>query len=533
MPFRRREQPRPITFEAVDDLDDGDDLFAPRPGGWGAPGGAPGGRGTPLPDGAAHPGADVATGSAGAGGGTGAVLDASGPDGAAREDAPTDPRARRRRRVLLGGVAAALVLVLGGLTLVDVVRARQAEALLRAVPGGVVGLERPPRELWTVDVGEAWPLVAGELFVVIAADGALVAYDRATGAEAWRHEGLPSPQCGTFDGPSPGSLDARSITCLGWAETEEGAPAFTLPPSSVTILGLDGRTVAERALDPARGDAAVLSTGELARVARDGRDVVVLVEDARTGEVRWTQTVPTRTSDSSCMAYQEDGATVDGWDEVQLYGMYGTLMLLGCDVNASLSSDGTVLSMDLTRMQPLRDGRLLRGGLAESELLDADGTVLWSAQGELMEPLATDGTGPPLLFSRRGPGFVALDEAGDERWTFSGYATQVLLVTRDVTVISSYPGAVAVDSATGEEVWAWRDPAVGGTNGQVAAAFASRGGLTIAYGEDDGAQSRWVSIDVADGSTRWEEQVAVDAWSLFAVGGGVFGTRNGTVVAFG
>jgi len=434
--------------------------------------------------------------------------------------------------VLLGGVAAALVLVLGGLTLVDVVRARQAEALLRAVPGGVVGLERPPRELWTVDVGEAWPLAAGELFVV-AAEGALVAYDRTTGAEAWRRDGLGSVQCGASGGPSADALDARSVTCLGWAEAEEAAPAFTLPPSTVTVLGLDGRTMAERALDPARGNAAVLSTGDLARVVRDGRDVVVLVEDARTGEVRWTQTVPTRTSDSSCMAYQEDGATVDGWDEVQLYGMYGTLMLLGCDVNASLSSDGTVLSTDLTRMQPLRDGRLLRGGLAESELLDADGTVLWSAQGELMEPLATDGTGPPLLFSRRGPGFVALDEAGDERWTFSGYATQVLLVTRDVTVISSYPGAVAVDSATGEEVWAWRDPAVGGTNGQVAAAFASRGGLTIAYGEDDGAQSRWVSIDVADGSTRWEEQVAVDAWSLFAVGGGVFGTRNGTVVAFG
>ncbi|MFJ4109663.1 outer membrane protein assembly factor BamB family protein [Oerskovia enterophila] len=532
MPFRRREQPRPITFEVVDDLDDGDDLFAPQPGGWGAPGGVPGVHGTPLPDGAARPGADVAAGSPGEGGETGAVSDPSGSDGSAHEDAPADLRARKRRRVLLAGVAAALVLVLGGLTFVDVVRARQAEALLRAVPGGVVGLERPPRELWTVDVGEAWPLAAGELFVV-AAEGALVAYDRATGAEAWRRDGLGSVQCGASGGPSADALDARSVTCLGWAEAEEAAPAFTLPPSTVTVLGLDGRTMAERALDPARGNATVLSTGDLARVVRDGRDVVVLVEDARTGEVRWTQTVPTRTSDSSCMAYQEDGATVGGWDEVQLYGMDGVLMLLGCDVNASLSSDGTVLSTALTRLEQLRDGRLVRGGLTESELLDTDGTVLWSAQGELMEPLATDGTGPPLLFSRRGPGFVALDEAGGERWTFSGYATQVLLVTRDVTVISSYPGAVAVDSATGEEVWAWKDPAVGRTNGQVAAAFASRGGLTIAYSEDNGAQSRWVSIDVADGSTRWEEQVAVDAWSLFAVGGGVFGTRNGTVVAFG
>lgn len=531
MPFRRRKQPRPITFEVVDDLDDGDDLFVPLPGGWDAPGGAPGDHGTPLPDGAARPGADVAAGSPGEEGEAGAVPGASGSDGAAHEDGPTDLKARKRRRVLLGGVAAALVLVLGGLTLVDVVRARQAEALLRAVPGGVVGLERPPRELWTVDVGEAWPLAAGEFFVV-AAEGALVAYDRATGAEAWRRDGLGSVQCGASGGPSVDALDARSVTCLGWAEAEEAAPAFTLPPSTVTVLGLDGRTMAERALDPARGNATVLSTGDLARVARDGRDVVVLVEDARTGEVRWTQTVPTRTSDRSCMAYQEDGATVDGWDEVQLYGMDGVLMLLGCDVNASLSSDGTVLST-LTRLEQLRDGRLVRGGLTESELLDTDGTVLWSAQGELMEPLATDGTGPPLLFSRRGPGVVALDEAGDERWAFSGYATQVLLVTRDVTVISSYPGAVAVDTATGEEVWAWKDPAVGRANGQVVAAFASRGGLTIASSEDNGAQSRWVSIDTADGSTRWDEQVAVDAWNLFVVGGDVFGTRNGTVVAFG
>jgi outer membrane protein assembly factor BamB len=520
----------------VDDLDDGDDLFAPRSGGCDAPGGAPGDHGTPLPDGAARPGADVAAGSPGEEGEAGAVPGASGSDGAAHEDGPTDLKAQKRRRVLLGGVAAALVLVLGGLTLVDVVRARQAEALLRAVPGGVVGLERPPRELWSLDIGESWPLVAGELFVVIAADGELVAYDRATGAEVWRHEGLPSPQCGTVDGPSRGSLDARSITCLGWAETKEGAPAFTLPPSSVTIVGLDGRTVAERALDPARGDATVLSTGELARVARDGRDVVVLVEDARTGEVRWTQTVPTRTSDegdSSCMAYQEGSPSADGWDVVQLFETGGVLMLLGCDVNVSLSTDGTVLSTELTRVQQIRDGRLVRAGMTDSELLDTDGTVLWSVQGELMESLAADGAGPLLLFSRRGPGVVALDEAGDELWTFSGYATQVLLVTRDLTVISSYPGAVAVDTATGEEVWAWRDPAVGGTNGQVAAAFASRGGLTIAYSSDNGARSRWVSIDVADGSTRWEEQVHVDAWSLFAVGGDVFGTRNGTVVAFG
>ncbi|MET4226657.1 outer membrane protein assembly factor BamB family protein [Oerskovia enterophila] len=531
MPFRRREQPRPITFEAVDDLDDGDDLFAPRPGGCGAPGG----HGTPLPDGAARPGADAGTGSAGAAGGTGTVLDTSAPDGAAREDTPTDPRARRRRRLLLGGVAATVVLVLGGLTLVDVVRARQAEALLRTVPGGVVGLERPPRELWAVDVGEAWPLAAGELFVV-AAEGALVAYDRATGAEAWRREGLPSSQCGTSYRPSGEGLDARSITCLGWAEAQEGAPAFTLPPSSLTVVGLDGRTVVERALDPARGNATVLSTGDLARVARDGRDVVVLVEDARTGEVRWTQTVPTLTSDEvvgSCAAYQEGSTSGDGGDVVQLYDTGGVLMLLGCDVNSTLSSDGTVLSTALTRLEQLRDGRLVRAGLTESELVDTDGTVLWSAQGELMEPLATDGTGPPLLFSRRGPGVVALDEAGDERWAFSGYATQVLLVTRDVTVISSYPGAVAVDTATGEEVWAWKDPAVGRANGQVVAAFASRGGLTIASSEDNGAQSRWVSIDTADGSTRWDEQVAVDAWNLFVVGGDVFGTRNGTVVAFG
>ena len=531
MPFRRREQPRPITFEVVDDLDDGDDLFAPRPGGWGAPGV----HGTPLPDGAARPGADVAAGSPGEEGEAGAVPGASGSDGAAHEDGPTDLKARKRRRVLLGGVAAALVLVLGGLTLVDVVRARQAEALLRAVPGGVVGLERPPRELWTVDVGEAWPLAAGELFVV-AAEGALVAYDRTTGAEAWRRDGLGSVQCGASGGPSADALDARSVTCLGWAEAEEAAPAFTLPPSTVTVLGLDGRTMAERALDPARGNAAVLSTGDLARVVRDGRDVVVLVEDARTGEVRWTQTVPTRTSDegdSSCMAYQEGSPSADGWDVVQLYETGGVLMLLGCDVNASLSTDGTVLSTELTRVQQIRDGRLVRAGMTDSELLDTDGTALWSVEGELMESLATDGTGPPLLFSRRGPGFVALEEAGDELWTFSGYATQVLLVTRDLTVISSYPGAVAVDTATGEEVWVWKDSAVGTASGQVTAAFASRGGLTIAYSSDNGAQSRWVSIDVVDGSTRWEEQVPVDAWSLFAVGGGVFGTRNGTVVAFG
>lgn len=269
MPFRRREQPREIAFEAVDDLDD-DDLLAPRSSRPGAPSGRPD---TPPDD-----VAPAAPDGAGASGGEDGMV-----------PVPRDPRAHRRRRLVVAGVAGTLVLVLGGLTALDMVRARQADALLRTAPGGVVGLTQPPDEVWSVDLGEAWPTFAGDRLILAHAD-ALVAHDLSTGEVSWRREELAGFQC-TAAGPSAAVADTASfITCLGGGGPVDALPRE--PSTTVAVVGSDGEVLARRDLDPSRGVSEVLPDGDLVRAARDGSDLVMTVEDSRTGEARWTTRVP-------------------------------------------------------------------------------------------------------------------------------------------------------------------------------------------------------------------------------------------------
>lgn len=518
MPFRRREQPRQIAFEAVDDLDDGDDLFAPRPSRPAAPSGRPA---TP-PDGAAP----VAADGAGASGGEDGIL-----------AIPRDPRAHRRRRLVVTGVAGALVLVLGGLTALDVVRARQADALLRTAPGGVVGLTQPPEETWSVDTGEAWPTFAGDRLILARAD-ALVAHDLATGEVSWQREELAGFQCSAV-GSSSAVPDAASfVTCLGGGGPVDVFPRE--PSTKVAVVGLDGEVLARRDLDPAGGVSEVLPDGDLVRAARDGGDLVVTVEDARTGEARWTTRVPQVElveGIGNCEITQEDGTTVEDRDLLYFFNLTGGISVAGCNVEASLTAQGEILTgADRGFVRPLRDGRLARSSRdgAGTDILDKDRALLWSTEGTVIEPLATDGTAPPLLFAQGGSGFTALDEDGRELWSFPRYATQVLLTTKDLTVVASYPGAVAVDNTTGEELWTWKASESGGSStSDVTVAFAGRGALTVVVGVEPVERTRWTSIDLADGSVRWTTTIPFDAYMLRAVGGRIYSAAQGKVTAFG
>ncbi|MFJ2298851.1 PQQ-binding-like beta-propeller repeat protein [Oerskovia paurometabola] len=518
MPFRRREQPRQIAFEAVDDLDDGDDLLAPRPSRPGAPSGRPD---TP-PDGAAP----VAADGAGARGGEDGIV-----------PAPRDPRVQRRRRLVVTGVAGALVLVLGGLTALDVVRARQADALLRTAPGGVVGLTQPPEEVWSVDTGETWPAFVDDL-LLLGLEDALVAHDLSTGKLSWRREELAGFRCGTM-GPAAGLPSRTSfITCLGGGGPVDVFPRE--PSTTVAVVGSDGEVLARRDLDPSRGASEVLPDGDLVRAVRNGANLVMTVEDARTGEARWTRTVPQvepGEGPGPCELTQEDGSTVEDRESLYFLSLAGVISVVGCGVDASLTEQGEILSgadQGFTRL--LRDGRLARTSRdgRETDVLDKEGTLLWSTGDVVTEPLVTDGTAPPLLFTQGGSGFTAIDAGGRELWSFPRYATRVLLVTKDLTVVASYPGAVAIDNATGEEVWTWNASESGGSStSDVTAAFAGRGALTVVVDVEPVEGTRWTSIDLADGSGRWTTTIPGEAYAFMAVGGKLVSAADGRVAGLG
>ncbi|MFF3066445.1 PQQ-binding-like beta-propeller repeat protein [Oerskovia sp. NPDC057915] len=517
MPFRRREQPRQIAFEAVDDLDDGDDAFAPRPSRPGAPSSRP----APPPDDVA-PAAAVGAGTSGGADGNAPVL--------------RDPRAHRRRLVVIG-VAGALVLVLGGLTALDVARARQADALLRTAPGGVVGLTQPPEETWSVDSGETWPVFVDDRLLLGLEEG-LVAHDLSTGEVSWRREELAGFLCGAGGPSAVVPSEASIVTCLGGGGPVDAFPRE--PSTTVAVVGSDGEVLARRDLDPSRGVSEVLPDGDLVRAVRDGSDLVMTVEDARTGEARWTRTVPQvepGEGPAPCELTQEDGSTVEDRESIYFLSLAGVIWVAGCGVDASLSEQGEVLSSaDQGFTRSLRDGRLARTSRdgRTTDVLDKDGTLLWSTQAVVTEPLATDGTAPPLLFAQGGSGFTAIDADGRELWSFARYATRVLLVTKDLTVVASYPGAVAIDNATGEEVWTWNASDSGGSStSDVTVAFAGRGALTVVVGVEPVERTRWTSIDLADGSARWTTTIPVEAYTFMAVGGRLISAADGRITAFG
>ncbi|MEK8226637.1 hypothetical protein NKG05_11915 [Oerskovia sp. M15] len=62
-------------------------------------------------------------------------------------------------------------------------------------------------------------------------------------------------------------------------------------------------------------------------------------------------------------------------------------------------------------------------------------------------------------------------------------------------------------------------------------AFAGRGSLTMGLGES--RDERWVSIDLVDGSERWDEQFSSDAWNVLALDGRLYGLDGERIIAFG
>ncbi|WP_159792650.1 outer membrane protein assembly factor BamB family protein [Puerhibacterium puerhi] len=519
---------------------------------------------------------------------------ASSPDGtSAPKDPAADPAAdapgrgarfrawlarQPRTRLVVAGVAA-LALVAGAGVAATVADQRRVERL-RALPGGVVDLATPPHAAWTTTTdGAVWPVAqVGSLLVVMeqeslwvpgAAEGGSVtlrALDPATGEDRWSRD-VPASTCG------PGGI-TRSERLVCVVRTDGGWSAL--------VLDAAGDVVAERALPGVEGPAGLTTEGEpppaavamptadggLLRLVRLGepptmpelvdegvgdwrprspilaRDLRVTLEDAVTGQERWSTTLAAEPTVDvhSCISVILDGDVprLDGDTKVWVDASGDVVTVEGCGVSAQLTPEGVRLGggepwgvravavADGYAVPPaaeiLEDGTQSFDATGRWSLVRRDGTAAGELPGPLIVPAVTDGTGEDLLFVREGGALVALRTDGLSPAWRTGRPDSGVLAQVDGTVLTVEEGRlVGLDAATGRSRWATD---VGAADAQNLAMTAQGMGQAFTDGRrvvvlspdwgSDGSAGKLTAYDVGTGEVVWSQPFDgdVQAWTL-------------------
>ncbi|MFC8922051.1 PQQ-binding-like beta-propeller repeat protein [Cellulosimicrobium sp. NPDC057127] len=504
-----------------------------------------------------------------------------GDDDPGADDGPLRKAARRRRRRVVAASVVGVVVVLGGMATVDAAQSRADLARLREAPGGVAPMLAAPDERWSVEgtVPGALDVVAGA--VVTVQDDDVVAHDLATGAERWRTEAGDAVYCGSPFGYRFGTSTATSdeVVCLvGFPDTTPAqvAPVASVDPPvarEVLVLGADGAVLARRALDAADGVAAPGPDGSLVRTLRVGevpaehgaeldmdettgvpadvpvgRDVVVVLEDAVTGEERWRHELPFADDGGwRCVTWSDVGDGARSLADLEnLWGSAtgGVVQVDGCGVSAWFAPDGTRLddpAAPADAVVRLPDGSFYRdatgqmgwssdGAVPEdhgSATLAPDGSVRWEPPGPLFLPWASDGYDLDVRLLREQGVVAAHGAEGGALWSApdAGIPDEVLAVAGGAVVLSRADGLVALDVGTGRQRWAveeaeLRDPDEPEEAGALARTTAFTDGEHVIVGTQDwsGRDQHLVAVDLADGDVVWRTDLGENAWPLAVQG---------------
>lgn len=566
MPLRRRAaQADRHTFELVDDGFADDVGLDPALG--------------PALD----PGGSAGPGDGGGDGGSG--------DGAA----VPDPAARRRRRRVAAASAAVVVAVLGVMVTVDAAQSRADLARLREAPGGVAPMLTAPAETWSLDGVEPGGLEVLDGTLVLSDGDDVVAHDLGSGEERWRTDAGAPVVCGSafFGYGLAAGVPARDrLVCLTDLQDLLDEPASVTSPtphvaSAVLVLDADGDVVGRRDLDAADGVAMPGPDGSLVRVHRvgavpaehgaeiemdpttgepadvpPGRDVVVVLEDAVSGEVRWRRELPFSDGPGwGCIGWTADGGTertLADLERLWAFAVGDLVQVDGCGVSAWFGADGTRLD-DAEHagdsVVPLPDGALYRdptgqagwgyGGTPSPDVTPAvlapDGAVLWEPPGPLYTVAAADGRDTGLRLVRDGIDLAAYGPGGERLWSSTGAGTpdRVLTVAGGVVVVPRVGDLVALDAATGQERWtlesdAVRDPGATDDAGSLdwTTAFTDGDRLIATTRDWSGRDQQLVAVDLTDGEVVWRSTVGADAWPL-AVQGALLVVEDRSVTRLG
>lgn len=495
------------------------------------------------------------------------------PAGPAAGPAPAAARsARRRRRAAVGAVLAA-VLTLGGMAAVDAASSRSSTETQRRSTGGVDALATAPVEVWSAPGPQAGALATLPGLLVVVRDDEAVAHDLDTGTVRWTVPLPPTSRCGgelelaltapvpdetlvcvTDDVPSP--LASRTLLTTTTGEAIDTTAASPAP--QVTVLDADG-TATTRTLDAARGWSAPGPDGTVARFRRvgdtpaapvptdpttglptdvsAGRAAVVTLEDARTGTVRWEHELPFVAGEGDCRPYSPtEDTTYADLDSGTVSRSAGLVAVRGCGVDARFTPEGTRVDdpeAPSDAVGRLPDDALLRvdaresaaaDGTGAAAVLEPDGALRWEPPGEVLVPIATDGTARDLVLTRQVTDLVAHDAAGRTRWeTGEVNSPEIAYVVADgVAVVLQGMGSVlvGVDVETGRTLWTraidelvddGAGPTVAPGMLHVGQAFTdgARALLAVSAWEDDEhSTTRLVALDLRDGAVAWSTDTA-------------------------
>jgi outer membrane protein assembly factor BamB len=478
------------------------------------------------------------------------------------------PATRRGKVLLVGGTAAVVVLAVAAGVLVD---AQLRHRALLATPGGVRSLAERPTEQWSIELDDpiSSTLVPMPGVLAVAGDAKVRGLDPATGEVLWTVDVGDDLSCGPVAGLGvygPGAVEpADPLVCVSSGQGGQ----------EVTAIDPDG-TTRTRELDPdvvvvpAAGGGLIsfeLTGGDQERraVVVDklgvphlpkgfvGPDLVVRTEDARTGAVRWSATVPfDAPRPESCVSYAENEPTLDVVGALSWDVRDAVVEVQGCGVSAAFLRDGTRLDdpedsqdppangMDMASFAPLPDGGWVEPGDESTDTgvpndvvhLPDGGSV--TLDGQVLVPWASDGRDPGLLLERVGARTEARStddgDAGARLWTAPGLAATTLLACVSGTaVVVDEQGAVrAIDLGTGADRWTL-DPEVLSLGDMawvaeslVFGAFTDGKTLLLPVSGDPGGEAsglRLLALDLRDGSVRWEIEQDTPYTQLVSVDG--------------
>jgi outer membrane protein assembly factor BamB len=448
------------------------------------------------------------------------------------EDEHTAAQARtdRRRRwtVSAAGVCAA---VLVWIALGVIVEARQEAARLETLaesPGILPPLTEPLAPAWTIS--GAW--VSGEagdlLLVGSSTAGSMRAVDARTGEVRWTYEPASDTADGSYcsalveveadgaPGPARERRDAPpGLLACTWTDydVDGGGAGFGL--STVDIVSpADGRVL--HTLDR-KGTVLTLEVhgGDLvAAIASNEGYVQVDRWTMSTWARQWTYRSPEPLLGENLSSFR-GFSTGNGVLQVEGQSVLSLSLETGREVDPAEQPVAPDLNV------PLPDGGTAvwdygTTGRGSGRVLDADGSVRFELSGPPLVVPVDDGTDPDVLFVDSGyHGVLAVDAAtGRELWTSSMPNGYPIVQVDGVVVLGDWSSVNAVDVRDGSTLWTSEPDRRVGTDGL------SDGDVVLLAGRERGHPYLGAHA-IADGTELWRTPLPDGTTWVYATRAGV------------